>query len=58
MNMLTPCSFVNLVKTIVPNISLFPQKKKTKKMIFIMVKLVRPRVKMTVSKTGDIFFIS
>ena len=32
--------------------------KKTKKMFFVILKLVRPKVKLTVSKTGDIFFIS
>ena len=29
-----------------------------KKMFLVMLKLVRPKVEMTVSKTGDIFFIS
>ena len=55
--MFTLYSYVNLMKTIVPNTSSFPQKKNSK-MFFVMLKLVRPKVKMTVSKTGDIFFIS
>ena len=44
----------SMFMTIVPNTSLFSQKKKkNKKMFFVMLKLVRPEVKMTI--TGDIF---